>query len=129
MTLYTLGYGNRRYDAIAALIPAGAVVIDIRERSWCTWSKDWHKGTLTARLGRRYRHIAALGNTSGCAYVWRPPHGEDAARQHLQLLAHELRAGSVLVLLCAEGKHENCHRTLVAKGLQEMVEGLEVVHL
>ena len=125
-TLYTLGYAQ---PGAAAQLDRlmhheRTLLVDIRLTPWCSWSPLWCSRTLAATYGRRYRWERRLGNLH---YKHRErgiqlaTGHEEAARQ----AAHLLRQGVCLILLCGCRDARTCHRSLVAKLIQDAAQALQ----
>lgn len=133
MKIYTIGYGGRKPTDFFALIPEGAMVIDVRR-----YPKGWepaycHDG-LKARFGNCYLSVPSLGNISKDPNVWEPAQGQEAADIALHATAQMMHAFEALntsgiVLMCAEEDPNRCHRRIVAEKVAELVTGLEIIHL
>lgn len=128
MILYTLGYGNMRPDAFDALVPAGAFIIDVREKAWCGHQPAYRRDALGTRFHLRYKHVTELGNHGRQPDCWQP-FDENAATVEIFKLVRLLQRGATLLLLCAERDHTHCHRTLVAQAIAQHIPELEIRHL
>lgn len=130
--LFTIGYGNRKPDEFFALIPDGAVVIDVRAYPTCKWQFSYREHGLRAQLcpngEQRYFPIQSLGNVSGTADTWQSP-DEMLAHAWMDLIADGIRQGITYCLLCAELDPNRCHRRFVAEEIARRVPGCEIVHL
>jgi uncharacterized protein (DUF488 family) len=139
LILFTLGYGNRQPADFFALLPVGAVVVDVRARPQ-GWNPAYDVEALRAAIEGPgsgfggYRWMPVLGNhTRGDLARYRQAWPQLAEtrpiRAALADLARWIRGGAPVVLLCAERDAAACHRSVLAAALAERVEGLRVVDL
>ncbi len=133
-TLYTVGYGIERWrpGAVTAelkrLYLAGAsmdTIIDVRLHPFSQDLPDWNRERLSSRWRHQYIWSEELGNVN---------HQNRAAgiqlldeKSGLQLIQAWLVFSDVL-LLCQCADASKCHRSYVAKKLQER-NACKVVHL
>jgi uncharacterized protein (DUF488 family) len=129
MILYTIGYGNGR-ALLKDRLPQDrtVLVVDVRRTTgaWCAAYTGPNLKRILETFGHAYLHMAALGNYGATSTEWVRHHGADAA---LDCIAKIIRDGRTVVLLCAEGDAQKCHRRFVAEALVERVPGLTVTHL
>jgi uncharacterized protein (DUF488 family) len=125
--IHTIGYANRQPEDFFALLPPGAVVVDVR-RNPVSWHGAYKRESLRRRMGERYVWLPALGNISGTRERWAPPPGLNT-NAALHAVVELLRQGNPVVLLCAELKPEDCHRRFVAEALCRLLSGTRVEHL
>lgn len=128
-TIYTIGYGNQMPEKLFARIPAGVILVDVREINTSAWHRAYTAPELAGTLGERYWPIPQLGNAGHQPGVWRPRGPAALVDMLLFALAGEIQAGRPLCLLCAELRHGQCHRSLIADAMAGLVEGLQVEHL
>lgn len=125
-TVYTIGHGTRGFSAVAAMLDRYriATLIDVRSQPYSRHAPDFRKETLavlTRAAGFGYRW---LGDTLG---------GRGEAPDAAAFLASiaqvvALARDAPVVLLCAEGEPDRCHRsTLLAPRLEDA--GALVVHI
>src|SRR6266571_2510515 len=119
-TLYTIGYSNPGAAAHVARLMQGAqtMLVDIRYSPRSRWSPQWNWKSLSACYGSRYLWDRRLGNVN---YQQRE-RGIELAEGHpqaIQAAASRLRQGTTLILLCACKDARSCHRSLVAKLIQD----------
>ena len=100
-----------------------AILVDIR---WSPYSRfpQWRKDVLMRQFGDyrldggRYRHMSALGNMNhaigGQVRLANPAHGVDVLKQLLE-------EGHTVILMCACRYAITCHRSVVAKLVQEQL--------
>ena len=118
--IYTLGYRQRKAAATLACLlrQPGMLLLDVRSQPVCRWNPAWNRAELVARYGEQDRWERRLGNVNYWSHS-RPvqlPTGWQKAVQDATAL---LCAGTSLVLLCACGDERTCHRSLVAKLIQD----------
>ncbi len=121
-TIYTLGYRQRQAAATLdrLLRQPCTLLLDVRSQSVCRWNPVWNRADVAARSGEQYRWERRLGNV----YYWsqiRPvqlPIGWQEAVHHAAAL---LCAGTSLVLFCACRDEGTCHRSLIAKLIQDVL--------
>lgn len=127
----TFGYGNRKnYEQFLEYLKQYRVnfVIDVRMTPRA-WSRKWYGDKLQEFCEAhdvKYISKTALGNTSG-KQNWIPPNLEEADTA-LREVAKLAEKGTVL-LLCAEMKPHQCHRTDVASRLIKLISNSKVEHL
>jgi len=119
-TMYTLGYTDPNASARLERLMRNprALLVDVRYQPTSRWAFQWNRAALTARYGRRYVWERRLGTIH-----YREPERaielaagyQDAVREAAALLC----AGTSLVLLCACKDERACHRSLVAKLIQD----------
>jgi Protein of unknown function, DUF488 len=124
-TLYTLGYAadDATTQLQAWMRKDTTYLIDIRKSPHSYWLPQWEQAALAATYGPRYRWEPRFGNLN-----YRNPEAgialavghEEAARSAALWLAH----GYSLVLLCACKNPRSCHRSLVAKLVQDALDAL-----
>jgi uncharacterized protein (DUF488 family) len=125
-TVYTIGHGARDFTSLATVLDRYriATVIDVRSRPASRHAPDFDKDALTA-----------LAQASGFGYRWMGDTlgGLGEAPDPASFLASltqviSLTRAAPVVLLCAEGEPDHCHRsTVLAPHLEEM--GARVVHI
>lgn len=108
--IYTTGYTGKDINDLKPMIESlDAILIDIR---FAPFSRvmHWRKIYLKSLLGKRYRHIANLGN--------RTYKEEKITIQNLKLGVETIISLPFnLVLMCACEKAENCHRRFIVEEL------------
>ena len=136
MRIFTIGYGNQGFDGVLRRLEAALkgtssthfLVLDVRRkpRSWCR-ELTWPAVAKNVQMaGHEYRHCPYLGNNGDAEHV--KLCDERLGLAELRTTLEGLTNGAELVLLCAEWKHERCHRSYVAELARELY-GVEVVHL
>ena len=119
-TIYTPGYSKR--EAAATLerlmrLPR-VLLVDVRYQPVCSFTPQWNRASLAGRYGQRYVWERRLGNLhyrSRDLPIQLAPGYHYAIDETVRLL----RAGTSLVLLCACANERACHRSYVAKLIQD----------
>jgi uncharacterized protein (DUF488 family) len=138
----TIGYGSRSIEEFADAVPAveAAYVVDVRSAPYSKFKPEFSREPLVARLAESDVHYVFMGDALG----GRPDdpgcydsEGRvDYARcrlrsafiEGLESLEAGWEAGHSIVLMCSEGRPEECHRTkLVAEELVAL--GVPVAHI
>ena len=119
-TIYTLGYSQRKAVATLErlLRQPRILLLDVRYQPTSRWNPQWNRAELVARYGEQYRWERRLGNVnywSQTRPILLPTGYQQAVCEAVDLLC----AGTSLVLLCCCGDERACHRTLIAKLIQE----------
>ncbi len=119
-TIYTLGYRQPNAAVTLALLlrQPHTRLLDVRYQPTSRWNPQWNRAALAARYGAQYRWERRLGNLnyrSRDRAIQLPGNAQDAVREAAGLIC----AGTSLVLLCACGDERACHRSYVAKLLQD----------
>lgn len=144
LTLYTAGHGNRKLDALIALLQEAGVdtLVDVRAQPHSRRNPQFNEETLRAACGSAgivYRwagrqlggmraprsdspHLALDENRRGFADYMDTDAFKKGAAQ-LQNLAGK----GVCAMLCAESDPAHCHRALIADYL--VLQGVRVLHL
>src|SRR5579859_6591531 len=121
-TLYTLGYADPTAAAQLerALWHELVLVVDIRASPRSRWFPAWNRAALEGRYGHHYTWEPRLGNVHyrhrELGIQLAPGH-----REAIEALATLLCEGTNVVLLCACKDARTCHRSLVAKLIQDAV--------
>ena len=119
-TIYTLGYSQRKAAATLErlLRHRQTLLLDVRYQPVCSFNPEWNQTELAARYGEQYRWERRLGNMhywSRDRGIRLPGNSQEAVWEAAGLLL----AGTSLVLLCACGDERACHRSYVAKLIQD----------
>jgi uncharacterized protein (DUF488 family) len=141
-TLYTVGYGARSIEEFLALLDQWGIafLLDVRSKPYSRYKPDFSKNALEHHLkGRGIRYVF-MGDTLGGqpadpdCYM---PDGKvdyEVCRQKpffvegIGRLQQAWQQGHSAVLMCSEGKPEQCHRSkLIGPALEEA--GVEVTHI
>lgn len=139
--IYSIGYGNREWDLMRALLARHGVqiVVDVRSAPFSRHRPAFSKRPLQRAVeaaGMRYwfrgaqlggmprdRSVYVGDRVDPVRYCARP-----AFRRELDRLACAARLGAVLCLLCAEEDPLRCHRfSLLGEALRQ--KGLDVRHI
>jgi uncharacterized protein (DUF488 family) len=119
-TIYTLGYSQPKASARLEQLMHNPcmLLVDVRYQPVCSFTPQWNRAFLAGRYGQRYVWERRLGNVhyrSRDLPIQLAPGSQHAIAEALGLL----RAGTSLVLLCACANERACHRSLVAKLIQD----------
>ena len=119
-TLYTLGYCQRKASATLERLmrQPRTLLLDVRSQPVCRFNPAWNRAELAARYGEQYQWERRLGNVnywSRSRAIQLPENSQEAIREAASLLL----AGTSLVLLCACSDERACHRSYVAKLIQD----------
>jgi uncharacterized protein (DUF488 family) len=141
--LFTIGYeGRTPADLIERLHEAGVErVVDVRELP-LSRRRGFSKTPLAAALeqsGIRYEHVRALGNPKVTRDRYKSGDVDGGAREYrahlhngsypaLAALADSI-TGEKTCLLCVEGSHDRCHRSVIAGAVAERLPRVAIVHL
>lgn len=141
--LLTIGYENADLDAFLDTLAAHGVtlLVDTRERAQSR-RRGYSKTALTNALRERgidYRHLRALGTPPALRKEYRLDHdfGVLTRGYHAHLAAQgetleelgTLAAAHRTCLLCYEADPGACHRSLIARRLQDLGFVGDVEHL
>jgi uncharacterized protein (DUF488 family) len=110
-TIYSLGYSQRTSAAILQrlLNQPQVLLLDVRSQPICHWNRQWNRAELSARYGEQYHLERRLGNVNSWSHIRsvQLPTGWQEA-------VHDAAA-----LLCACRDERACHRSLIAKLIQD----------
>lgn len=139
--IFTIGYGARSMDEFLAALETQqiAFVVDVRSAPYSRFKPEFSKDALAARLtahGIRYLYLGrelggqpddpacyADGKVIYSAVAQRPAFQTGLARVE-EAFRRQLR----IVLMCSEGKPEQCHRSkLIGQALAS--RGVPVTHI
>ena len=138
----TIGYGARSVDElVAALTPARAdYLVDVRSAPYSRFKPEFSREALAGRLEREGIRYVFMGDTLGGRPEDPACYDADgrvdyercrlrpAFQDGLASLEAGWEGGHRIVLMCSEGKPQECHRTkLVAEELVRM--GVPVSHI
>ncbi len=140
-SIYTIGYGDRSIEQFVAVLKANAIayLLDVRSAPYSRFKPEFSKDALAKALaehGIRYVFVGdKLGgrpDDPGCYVDGRVDY--DKVRVQPFFLAGIERVEAAhrqrlrVVLMCSEGKPEQCHRSkLIGETL--VARGVEVVHI
>lgn len=139
--IYTIGYGDRALDHFIAVLEANAIayLLDVRSAPYSRFKPEFSKEALAAALashGIRYVYVGdALGGRPDdltCYVDGRVDYDKVRVKEFFQhgIARVKTAYGQRLrvVLMCSEGKPEQCHRTkLIGETL--VAQGVPVVHI
>lgn len=139
--LYTIGYGARDISSLIAVLQKYAIayLIDIRSRPYSRYKPEFSKQPLAERLQQAGIRYVYMGDTLGgqpddpACYVDGKVDYEKVQEQPfylrgLERLREAERQGLRVVLMCSEGRPEQCHRSkLIGKSLE--AAGIPVAHI
>ena len=127
-TIYTIGYGGRKFSAFLSLLKEHGIeiVVDVR-RFPRSKDEDYNREVLEENLGAQGIRYVFMGETLGGfrggyeAYT-----KTETYRQGIEQLLDLLREGRV-ALMCLERNPKWCHRRYICETLEEM--GIQVEHI
>jgi len=119
-TIYTLGYSQPKAAATLERLmrQPQTLLLDVRYQPVSRWNPEWNRAELAARYGEQYRWERRLGNVN----YWSRERGIQlpaGSQEAVQEAASLLLAGTSLVILCCCVDERACHRSLVAKLIQD----------
>lgn len=126
LRLYTWGYSGHTQADLLDLMTENQIglVVDVREKPW-SCDAQWRNSTLRATFQDHYCSLPQLGNRTRSVQRVQLVN-EERGLARLEELLHIHRR---VLIMCLERDHSRCHRSYVARRMQERIEGLEVVHL
>ncbi len=139
--VYTIGYGSRTLDELISTLQSHGVeyLVDVRSSPYSKFKPEFTKDALSVSLPDRGISYVFMGDTlggrpddPGCYINGKVDYvklGESASyRKGIERLHTGIDKGFTLVLMCSEGKPQECHRgKLIGQTLQD--EGIEVRHI
>jgi hypothetical protein len=119
-TIYTLGYSQPKAAVRLEQLMRHphTLLVDVRYQPICSFNPQWNRAALAGRYGHRYVWDRRFGNihySRRDRAIQLAAGHQDAVREAAALLLE----GTSLVLLCACGDERTCHRSLVAKLIQD----------
>jgi len=141
LPIYTIGYGDRSIEAFIAALHANTIayLLDVRTAPYSRFKPEFSKEALAKALaaqGIRYVFVGdSLGgrpDDSACYVDGRVDYDRVREQPFFQRGIERVQAAHAqqlrVVLMCSEGKPEQCHRTkLIGETL--VVLGIPVVHI
>ncbi|MCB0205466.1 MAG: DUF488 domain-containing protein [Anaerolineae bacterium] len=134
--IYTIGYGARSIDAFIDVLQANDIawLVDVRSAPYSRFKPEFSKGALESELaahGIRYIYMGdQLGGRPGdpdCYVDGKVDYERVKTKAFYQAgierLTKALDKGARFVVMCSEGKPEECHRS---KLIGESLAALEV---
>jgi uncharacterized protein (DUF488 family) len=139
--IYTIGYGARDLESFLSALKANDIqyLLDVRTSPYSSFKPEFSKNALQTFLEANGIRYLFMGDTLGgqpeedvCYTDGKVDYDKVAQqpfyRTGIERLHKASRQGQRLVLMCSEGKPENCHRSkLIGKTLTN--EGIEVLHI
>ena len=121
-TIYTVGYADTEAETQLERLMRmpRTLLVDIRCSPRSRWFPLWNRAALERRYGGRYVWEPRLGNVNyqhKDLGIQLAPGYEDAVCELAVLLVE----GTSLVLLCACKNPRACHRSLVARLIQDLL--------
>src|SRR5947208_196070 len=125
-TLYTIGYAQAGAAAHVARLMRDehTLLLDIRYSPCSRWYPEWKRRALSACYGQRYVWDQRLGNLN----YQHHERGIELTEHHpfaVRAAAALLSGGISLILLCCCKDARTCHRSLVAKLIQDAVNQMQ----
>lgn len=128
MKIYTIGYGNRKFDDFVKLLKKFSIglVVDVRSfptSKWPEFVKENLEKALPAK-GIDYVHLRGLGGyrRGGYEAYMRTPDFKQGLKELTRLARKK-----VATIMCVESSPSACHRRFIAKKLRR--RGWKVVHI
>lgn len=119
-TIYTLGSSQSGAAALLEQLMRNphTLLVDVRNPPVSHWNHEWNRSALTARYRERYVWEQRLGNV----HYWNhdlPIQLAVGYQEAVHEAAALVCAGTSLVLVCACADERACHRSYVAKLMQD----------
>jgi uncharacterized protein (DUF488 family) len=142
MPVLTMGYGKRSLEDVLVLLRRHHLgyVVDVRSSPWSKFKPEFSREPLAAVLAQNSVRYVFMGDELGgrpddptcydeAGHVdYLACRERQAFKQGIERLCSASAGGHRVVILCSEGRPEDCHRTkLVAEVLVE--RGIEVQHI
>jgi len=139
--IYTIGYGARELDDLLLVLQVNRIryLLDVRTSPYSSYKSEFSKNALQTFLEANGVRYLFMGDTPGgqpddeTCYTGGKVDYEKVAqrpsyRAGIERLHKASQMGQRVVLMCSEGKSENCHRSkLIGQTLTS--EGIEVLHI
>jgi uncharacterized protein (DUF488 family) len=139
--VHTIGYGSRTLDDFVSVLQAHGIayLIDVRSAPYSRFKPEFSKGALERHLREHGIRYVYLGDKLGgqpddptCYADGKVIYDEVSRRPFFQeglaRVAAAFRRRLRIVLMCSEGKPEQCHRSkLIGQALVE--QGIPVTHI
>ena len=139
--IYTIGYGDRTFAQFVAVLEANAIayLLDVRTAPYSRFKPEFSKDALAKALAEHNIRYVYIGDRLGgrpddpaCYVDGRVDYDKVREQPFFQAgierveAAHRQRLR--VVLMCSEGKPEQCHRSkLIGETL--VARGVEVAHI
>lgn len=139
--VYTIGYGARTVDELVAALRAHeiALLVDVRSAPYSRFKPEFSKDALEQELKRQGLRYVYLGDALGGrpadpdCYVddkvdYERVKGKAFYQAGIERVRSAWQRGLCFVLMCSEGKPEQCHRSkLIGESLAAL--GIPVAHI
>lgn len=139
--VFTVGYGARTLDDLVSLLQAHdiALLVDVRSAPYSRYKPEFSKDALERELKQRGMRYVYLGDALGGrpadpdCYVddkvdYERVKQKDFYRAGIERLQTAWRRGLRFVVMCSEGKPEQCHRSkLIGESLDALA--IPVAHI
>lgn len=139
--IYTIGYGARDIEGFLKVLTANRIeyLIDVRSKPYSSYKPAFSKIALPTFLESKGVRYVFMGDSLGgrpddpiCYTDGKIDYEKIAQqpfyRQGIERLYNASRQNRRVVLMCSEGKPENCHRTKLI-GQTLLAQGIEVQHI
>ena len=140
--IYTIGYGSRSIEQFIEVLREHEVayLIDVRSAPYSRYKPEFSKEALDAELGRHDIRYVFMGDTLGGRPDDENCYDLEGKVDYAKLKITERYLGGIqrlqsafdqqqrVVLMCSEGKPEQCHRSkLIGESLEE--QNIPVTHI
>ncbi|MBN1666822.1 MAG: DUF488 domain-containing protein [Anaerolineales bacterium] len=139
--IFTIGYGKREIADLLAVLQSNQIdyLIDVRSSPYSSYKPEFSQNALQAYLEAQGIRYVFMGDLLGgqpddreCYIDGKVDYARLAQqpnyRAGVERLHKASREGRHVVLMCSEGKPENCHRSkLIGQTLS--ADGIEVLHI
>ena len=140
--IYTIGYGARAIEDLVAVLKEHqiAFLIDVRSQPYSRYKPEFAKDALAHRLKQGGVQYVFMGDTLGGRPADSDCYKDDGRVDYekygrkpsylegIERLKRAWQQQLPVVIMCSEGKPENCHRSmLIGVTLQE--QGIDAVHI
>ncbi|MFZ4661186.1 MAG: DUF488 family protein [Caldilineaceae bacterium] len=139
--IYTIGYGERTLTALLAVLQRYQIeyLVDVRTAPYSRYKPEFSKAELTAALRQHGFKYLFMGDQVGgrpenpACYTdgkvdYDKVQATAAYQQGIERLRSAFAQQQRIVLLCSEGKPEQCHRSkLIGATLEKL--GIPLVHI
>lgn len=139
--IYTIGYGAREIEDFIAVLQTHGItyLIDVRSRPYSRYKPDFSKQQLAGHLEAKGIRYVFMGDTLGgqpddpdCYKDGKVDYDKVRQKEFYQAGIARVQAAQrqqlPVVLMCSEGKPENCHRTkLIGQTLD--AAGVALAHI
>jgi uncharacterized protein (DUF488 family) len=139
--IYTIGYGRREVEELLAVLQANQIqyLLDVRSSPYSSYKPEFSKNALQNFLeshGIRYLFmgdsLGGLPDDEACYTDGKVDYEKLESRPYFQAGLERLhkasQQGRRVVLMCSEGKPENCHRSKLI-GQTLTAQGFEILHI